>query len=150
MKITELCIRRGQPYLYKLTSSGVNLTLSDCDTFIPASQLKHLALHDEYPNTSISDQVSLDEPTSDQASLEPWDEWQSWDDTDTYEDPGIPSIEMILWQNSERERRLKELSARTSFDDDIVISPQTGDIDFPLPHPNPSRTAHDSDNKGIQ
>jgi hypothetical protein len=61
MKITELSIR-SRPYLYKLTGSGVNLTLPDCDTFIPASQLKHLALHDEYPNTAISDQVSLDEP----------------------------------------------------------------------------------------
>src|SRR5437762_12347240 len=98
MKITELCIRRSRSYLYKLTGSGVDLTLSDCDTFTPASQLMRLALYDEYPNTALSDQVSLDEPASDQASLEPWDEWQSWDDTDTYEDPGIPSIEMMLWE----------------------------------------------------
>jgi hypothetical protein len=65
MEIIELCIRRSRPYLYKLTGSGVNLTLSDCDTFIPASQLMHLAIHDE----AISDQVSLDEPTSDQRVL---------------------------------------------------------------------------------
>ena len=144
MKITELCIRRSRSYLYKLTGSGGDLTLSDCDTFTPASQLMRLALYDEYPNTALSDQVSLDEPASDQASLEPWDEWQSWDDTDTYEDPGIPSIEMMLWENSERERRANELTARTSFEDDSVISPQTSDIDFPLPHPNPSQTAHGS------
>ena len=101
MKIIELCIKRSRPYHYKLTGSGVNLNLSDCDTFVLVSQLKHLALHDEYPNTAIFDQVSLDKPASDQGSLEPWDEWQSWDDTDTYEDCGLPSIEMILWQNSE-------------------------------------------------
>jgi hypothetical protein len=104
-----------------------------------------LALYDEYPNTAVSDQVSLDEPASDQASLEPWDEWQSWDDTDTYEDPGIPTMEMIHWQNTELERRAKEIEARTSFEDDTVISPQASDDDFPLPHLSPSQTAHDSD-----
>ena len=121
------------------------MTLSDCETFVPASQLKHLALYDEYSNTAISNQVSLDKSASDQASLEPWDEWQSWDDTDTYEDPGIPSIQMILWQNSERERQLNEIMGRTSFEDDSVILSTISDGDFPLPHPNPAQTAHDSD-----
>src|SRR5205814_2046246 len=57
---------------------------------------------------------------------------------------------MMLWENSERERRANELTARTSFEDDSVISPQTSDIDFPLPHPNPSQTAHDSDESSDQ
>jgi hypothetical protein len=47
---------------------------------------------------------------------------------------------MMLWENSERERRAIEIMGRTSFEDDNVISPQTSDIDFPLPHQNPSQT----------
>src|SRR5271169_5714246 len=57
---------------------------------------------------------------------------------------------MILWENSERERHLNEITARTSFEDDIVISSQTSNIDLPLPHPNPSQTVHDSDKSSDQ
>ena len=120
------------------------MTLSDCDTFIPVSQLKHLALRDEYPDARISDRESLDESLSDQASPEPWDEWQSWDDTDTYEDPGIPSIEMIRWENSERERRIREMM-ETPFEDESVVPFQASNTDVSLSHPSPSQTGYVSD-----
>ena len=89
------------------------------------------ALHNGCPNASIADLESVAESKFDQASVEPWDAWQSWDDTDTYEDPGIPSIEMILLENSERERHIREMTE--------TLDGKASDTNVPLPIPNHSQ-----------
>ena len=69
----------------------LDLTLSNCKTFIPASQLKNSDLYDN--NSSQNDTpIFLDDPDS--HSPEPWDSWQPFELIDNYSEASDETIGM--------------------------------------------------------
>lgn len=69
----------------------MNLTLSECKTFIPASQFKDLT---PYDNLSSQNNTPIPFDESHSHSPEPWDSWQPFELTDNYSEASDETIGM--------------------------------------------------------
>jgi hypothetical protein len=68
----------------------LDLTISNCKTFIPASRLKNSDLYDNISQNDTS--MPLDDPDS--HSPEPWDSWEPFELTDNYSEASDETIGM--------------------------------------------------------